>query len=48
VAFVLFRHGTLVDFLWGMIPIALIGVGNFAYWLWRTQRTLPQSMKSGL
>jgi hypothetical protein len=39
------RGGTLIDFFYGSVPLAFLCFGNFAYWLWRTQRDLPPERK---
>jgi hypothetical protein len=43
--FVLFGEMTLLDLLLGMVPITAISAGLFFFWLWRTQRTLPQTRR---
>jgi len=40
------QGASLVDYFYAIIPIALITVGYFAYWIWRTQRDLPRGENS--
>lgn len=39
----LMQGRTFVDWAYAMIPIVLIVIGYFAYWLWRTQRDIPNN-----
>lgn len=34
---------TFLDWAYAMVPIVLIVIGYFGYWLWRTQRDIPNS-----
>ncbi len=40
------QGATLIAYFRAIIPIALITIGYFAYWIWRTQRDLPRGENS--
>lgn len=39
-AVVVMQRGTMADFICGIIPIFVLGIGYFSYCLWRTQKRL--------